>query len=54
MLCKQTEPQGRHAALQYVGNRYVQHNPNAADGPEGFKQFIAFYATSIRIRTARS
>lgn len=30
------------AALQYVGNRYVQHNPNAADGPEGFKQFIAF------------
>lgn len=30
------------AALKYVGNRYVQHNPNAADGPEGFKQFIAF------------
>lgn len=30
------------AALQYVGNRYVQHNPNAADGPEGFRQFIAF------------
>lgn len=30
------------AALQYVGNRYVQHNPNAADGPQGFRQFIAF------------
>lgn len=30
------------AALKYVGNRYVQHNPNAADGPEGFRQFIAF------------
>ena len=30
------------AALQYVGPRYVQHNPNAADGPEGFRQFIAF------------
>ncbi|WPB56311.1 nuclear transport factor 2 family protein [Xylophilus sp. GOD-11R] len=30
------------AALAYVGNRYVQHNPNAADGPEGFRQFIAF------------
>lgn len=30
------------AALQYVGNRYVQHNPNAADGPEGFRQFITF------------
>ncbi|MCY1372123.1 SnoaL-like domain protein [compost metagenome] len=30
------------AALTYVGDRYVQHNPNAADGPEGFRQFIAF------------
>lgn len=30
------------AALKFVGNRYVQHNPNAADGPEGFKKFIAF------------
>ena len=30
------------AALKYVGNRYVQHNPNAADGPQGFRQFIAF------------
>lgn len=30
------------AALQYVGNRYVQHNPNAADGPEGFRQFIGY------------
>lgn len=30
------------AALAYVGDRYVQHNPNAADGPEGFKKFIGF------------
>ncbi len=30
------------AALQYVGNRYVQHNPGAADGPEGFRKFVAF------------
>lgn len=30
------------AALQYVGNRYVQHNPNAADGPEGFRKFVEF------------
>ncbi|WP_342732506.1 nuclear transport factor 2 family protein [Bradyrhizobium sp. B117] len=30
------------AALAYVGNRYVQHNPNAADGPEGFRKFIGF------------
>ncbi len=32
------------AALVHVGNRYVQHNPNAADGPEGFRKFIAFLA----------
>jgi predicted SnoaL-like aldol condensation-catalyzing enzyme len=30
------------AALQYVGPRYVQHNPTATDGPEGFRKFIAF------------
>ncbi|VIO71399.1 hypothetical protein CI1B_35830 [Bradyrhizobium ivorense] len=30
------------AALAYVGDRYVQHNPGAADGPEGFRKFIGF------------
>ncbi|MFL6717632.1 MAG: ester cyclase, partial [Burkholderiaceae bacterium] len=30
------------AASQFLGNRYVQHNPNAADGPEGFKAFVQF------------
>jgi predicted SnoaL-like aldol condensation-catalyzing enzyme len=30
------------AALAYVGNRYTQHNPNAQDGPEGFRKFIGF------------
>lgn len=30
------------AALAYVGNRYLQHNPNAGDGPEGFRKFIGF------------
>jgi predicted SnoaL-like aldol condensation-catalyzing enzyme len=29
-------------ASQYLGPRYTQHNPNAADGPEGLKGFIAF------------
>jgi predicted SnoaL-like aldol condensation-catalyzing enzyme len=29
-------------ASQYIGSRYTQHNPNAADGPEGFKRFIEF------------
>jgi predicted SnoaL-like aldol condensation-catalyzing enzyme len=30
------------AASKYLGNRYTQHNPIAADGPEGLKAFIAF------------
>ena len=30
------------AAAKYLGSRYTQHNPGAADGPEGLKGFIAF------------
>jgi predicted SnoaL-like aldol condensation-catalyzing enzyme len=30
------------AAAKNFGPRYVQHNPRAADGPEGFKAFIGF------------
>ena len=30
------------AAAQHFGPRYIQHNPNAADGIEGFKNFLAF------------
>jgi predicted SnoaL-like aldol condensation-catalyzing enzyme len=30
------------AASRYFGDRYVQHNPNAADGPAGFKGFVQF------------
>ena len=30
------------AASRYLGNRYTQHNPTAADGPEGLKAFLAF------------
>jgi predicted SnoaL-like aldol condensation-catalyzing enzyme len=30
------------AASKYLGNRYTQHNPVAADGPEGLKAFIQF------------
>jgi predicted SnoaL-like aldol condensation-catalyzing enzyme len=29
-------------ASRYFGSRYTQHNPNAADGPEGFRRFIEF------------
>src|SRR5262245_6855673 len=30
------------AASRHFGNRYVQHNPGAADGPEGLKAFLGF------------
>jgi predicted SnoaL-like aldol condensation-catalyzing enzyme len=30
------------AAAKHFGPRYIQHNPRAADGAEGFKAFIAF------------
>jgi predicted SnoaL-like aldol condensation-catalyzing enzyme len=28
------------AAAKYLGPRYVQHNPGAANGPEGFKRLV--------------
>ena len=30
------------AASKFLGPRYIQHNPRAADGPEGLKAFINF------------
>ena len=30
------------AAAKFIGPRNVQHNPRAADGPEGLKAFLAF------------
>ena len=30
------------AAAKHFGPHYIQHNPNAADGIEGFKKFIEF------------
>lgn len=30
------------AAQKYLGSHYTQHNPSAADGPEGLKGFIGF------------
>lgn len=29
-------------ASQYMGDMYIQHNPLAADGPEGLKAFLDF------------
>ena len=30
------------AASKFLGPRYTQHNPRAADGPEGLKAFLGF------------
>ena len=30
------------AAAKYLGPRYTQHNPNAGDGPDGLKAYLAF------------
>ena len=30
------------AAAKYFGTRYIQHNPSAPDGIEGFKRLVAF------------
>ncbi|SUD30734.1 Predicted ester cyclase [Pseudomonas fluorescens] len=29
-------------AAPYLGERYIQHNPNAEDGVEGFRKFVSF------------
>jgi predicted SnoaL-like aldol condensation-catalyzing enzyme len=34
------------AASKYLGPVYKQHNPTAADGPEGLKAFITFLKTT--------
>ena len=30
------------AASKYLGDKYIQHNPLAKDGPEGLKEFLEF------------
>ena len=42
------------AASKYLGSKYIQHNPGAADGPEGLKAFLAFLKESSPTTTARS
>jgi predicted SnoaL-like aldol condensation-catalyzing enzyme len=35
------------AAFRHLGDRYIQHNPNAADGPDGFREFFNFIETQF-------
>ncbi|WP_245200189.1 nuclear transport factor 2 family protein [Herbaspirillum sp. LeCh32-8] len=36
------QKKAQEAIDKYVGKQYKQHNPGAADGPEGFVKFIHF------------
>lgn len=29
-------------AMSYIGEVYIQHNPDVLDGPEGFRRFVTF------------
>jgi len=43
--------QPEQAVEKYVGSEYIQHNPQAADGPEAFIAFVrAFPDASVDIR----
>jgi predicted SnoaL-like aldol condensation-catalyzing enzyme len=45
------EHQPREAVEQYLGSEYIQHNPQAPDGPEAFIGFVeAFPEASVDIR----
>ena len=36
------QPEGFRGSSKFLGPRYMQHNPRAADRPEGLKAFLAF------------
>ena len=42
------------AAAVHFGPRYTQHNPNAADGPDGLKAFLGFLREKFPLPGARS
>ncbi len=48
------EGKPEEAVAQYLGDRYIQHNPQAADGPEAFIGFVKWYRVSTRSCTSRS
>lgn len=39
--------QPQQAVENYLGSRYVQHNPQAPDGPDAFVQFVSGFAAQF-------
>ena len=39
-----TDHQPEEAAANYIGSKYIQHNPQAPDGPEAFIQFVTAWS----------
>ena len=35
------------AVAKYIGSRYIQHNPQAPDGPEAFIQFVRSFSAQF-------
>jgi predicted SnoaL-like aldol condensation-catalyzing enzyme len=38
------DKQPEEAVARYVGDKYIQHNPQAPDGPEAFIEFVRGFA----------
>lgn len=38
------DKQPQQAVEKYVGSQYIQHNPQAPDGPEAFVEFVTSFA----------
>jgi predicted SnoaL-like aldol condensation-catalyzing enzyme len=41
------DKQPAEAAAKYIGPKYIQHNPQAPDGPEAFVQFVTGFAAQF-------
>jgi len=39
-----TDHQPVEAAAKYIGSKYIQHNPQASNGPEAFIQFVTAWS----------
>jgi predicted SnoaL-like aldol condensation-catalyzing enzyme len=42
------------AVADHFGARYIQHNPEAQDGPDAFIGFVSGYGASTRTCNSRS